>query len=264
MQGYCISTRKPEFMLQLLATLKQGIKKRYHRKFGPYRDVVVVSYPKSGRTWLRVMLHDLNIIPAFEHDGSQHDLHLPYWKLSTDKSEYSNQRIIFLTRDPRDTAVSSYFQVTKRHKLYNGSISEFIRDDRYGIKKILKFHSIWDQNRHVPVDFKLIKYEDLQNDPFTNMSELLSFLEFTHIDEKKLRKIIQFYQFDNMQKLEKQGYFKKTFKNVLYPKDPNDQNTYKTRKGKVGGFKEYFTREDLEYCNQVMNEFPNPFYRDAV
>ncbi|MGM0531329.1 MAG: sulfotransferase domain-containing protein [Bacteroidota bacterium] len=251
-------------MLQLLATLKQGIKKRYHRQFGPFRDVVVISYPKSGRTWLRVMLNDFNILPTYEHDGSQNSLNIPYWNLPEDKAEYSNNRIIFLARDPRDTVVSSYFQVTKRHQVYNGSISEFIRDDRYGIKKILKFHSIWDQNRHIPSDFKLIKYEDLHVAPFNVMKELLGFLKVHDIDEEKLRNIIWFYRFNNMHKLEKQGYFKRTFKNILYPKDPNDQDTYKTRKGKVGGFDEYFTREDIEYCNQVMKEFPNPFYRDAL
>lgn len=251
-------------MLQLFATLKYGIKKRYHRNFGPYRDAVVISYPKSGRTWLRVMLNDLNILPGYEHDGSQNDLNMSYWELPEDKAGYTNHRIIFLARDPRDTVVSSYFQMTKRHKEYNGSISEFIRDDRYGIKKILKFHSIWDQNRHIPVDFKLIKYEDLHAAPFSVMKELLGFLNVHDIDEEKIQNIIWFYRFDNMHKLEKQGYFKKTFKNILYPKDPNDRDTYKTRKGKVGGFKEYFTREDLEYCKQVMKEFPNPFYRDAV
>ena len=51
---------------------------------------------------------------------------------------------------------------------------------------------------------------------------------------------------------------------MLYPKDTNDQDTYKTRKGKVGGFEEYFNREDIAYCNQVMKEFPNPFYWDAI
>jgi len=251
-------------MLQLFATLKQGIKKRYNRKFGPYRDVVVISYPKSGRTWLRVMLNDLHIIPTYEHDGSQNPLNVPYWDLSEDKSYYSRNRIIFMVRDPRDTVVSAYFQMTKRHEDYKGTISDFIRDDRYGIKKILKFHEIWHKNRDVPAGFKLIRYEDMHEDPLTVMKDLLGFLRVKKLDENKLQRIIQFYQFNNMHNLEKQGYFKKSFKGVLYPKDVNDKESYKTRKGKVGGFFEYFSEDDLEYCNQVMKEFPNPFYGHVV
>ena len=249
-------------MLQLFETLKQGMRKRYNRKFGPYRDVVVISYPKSGRTWLRVMLNDLHIIPTYEHDGSQNPLNLPYWELPEDKSQYKTNRIVFMVRDPRDTVVSAYFQMTKRHESYNGSISDFIRDDRYGIKKILKFHDIWYKNRHVPEGFTLVKYEDLHGDPFKVMKNLLEFLQVKSIDQNKLHRIIQFYQFNNMHKLEKQGYFKKSFKGVLYPKDVNDEESFKTRKGKVGGFHEYFSDEDIEFCSQVMEEFPNPFYKD--
>ncbi len=251
-------------MLQLFATLKQGIRKRYNRQFGPYRDVIVISYPKSGRTWLRVMLNDLHIIPSYAHDGSQNALNIPYWDLPENKSHYSRNRIVIMVRDPRDTVVSSYFQMTKRHESFNGTISDFIRDERYGIKKILKFHEIWNKNRHVPAGFKLIKYEDMHEDPLAVMKDLLEFLRVKKLDEDKLQRIIQFYQFNNMHKLEKQGYFKKTFKGVLSPKDVNDKESYKTRKGRVGGFYEYFSEDDLEYCNQVMREFPNPFYPHGV
>ncbi|MFP4620043.1 MAG: sulfotransferase domain-containing protein [Bacteroidales bacterium] len=251
-------------MQQIFSNLKEGIKKRYHWYFGPYRNVAVVSYPKSGRTWLRVMLHDLKVIPVYYHDGSQNALDITYYDLPEDKSGFSRNIVIFLVRDPRDTVVSSYFQMTRRHKAFEGTISDFIRDDRYGIKKILKFHEIWHKNHHLPKDFKLIKYEDMHEDTFGVMKDLLEFLNVNRVDEDQLKKIIWFYQFNNMQKLEKHGYFKKSFKRVLYPKDMNDQESYKTRKGKVGGFHEYFSDEDIEYCNQVMKEFPNPFYRDAI
>ena len=248
-------------MIQPLETLKQGIKKRYNKYLGPYRDVVVISYPKSGRTWLRVMLNDLNIIPTYEHDGSQNGLGLSWQELSEDKSRYQQNRIVFMVRDPRDTVVSAYFQMTKRHQDYDGSLSEFIRDDRYGIRKILRFHEIWYKNRDVPADFMVVKYEDLHSAPLDTMKALLDFLGRKRTDEQKLREIIGFYQFENMHKLEKQGYFKKSLKGVLSPKDVNDEDSYKTRKGKVGGYREYFSEEDLEYCHWVMQEFPNPFYK---
>ena len=51
---------------------------------------LMVSFPKSGRTWVRVMLDSVNCKLRYTHDGSD----LP---------------LLFLHRDPRDTAVSGFF-----------------------------------------------------------------------------------------------------------------------------------------------------------
>jgi len=251
-------------MRSIIANVRQELKKKYHRYLGPYRDVVVVSYPKSGRTWLRVMLNDLGIIPSYEHNGSQNARGLPYQDLPDDKSAYSGKRVLFMVRDPRDTVVSAYFQMTKRHQAFEGSMAEFIRDDRYGIKKVLRFHEIWYNNRQVPVDFKMIRYEDLHRAPLETMEGVLDFFDGKKRHYKKLQQVIDLYQFNNMHRLEQQGYFNHKFKGVLRPGDANDQESYKTRKGKVGGFYAYFSEEDLAYCKAVMQENPNPFYSGEI
>jgi hypothetical protein len=247
-------------MFQPLATLKQGIRKRYYRWLSPYRDLVVVSYPKSGRTWLRVMLNDMGVVPTYTHDGSQNPRMIPCQELPDDKSAFARNRVVFMVRDPRDTVVSSYFQVTNRHKDYNGSLKDFMRDDRFGIQKVLKFHEIWDRNRSVPKDFMVVRYEDLKADTFGAMKELLQFIRPGRVKEDKLRRVIDFYEFENMHKLEKQGYFRGTYKGVLSPGDKNNQESYKTRKGKVGGYVEYMDDDDLEYARRIMTQHPNPFY----
>src|SRR5262249_15835373 len=103
----------------------------------------IVSFPKSGRTWLRVMLDDVGAKAAFTPDGSDHPLRQPWAALQADKSRYKGGSILLLVRDPRDTAVSGYFQVTRRLKLSNASISEVLRDERHGIKKICHFNLQW-------------------------------------------------------------------------------------------------------------------------
>ena len=88
--------------------------------------VVVISYPKSGRTWLQLMLGEYitrhfdldvrNVIAIKEYTKRlqgvprikfAHDAR-PQWKSAAeqvlDKSAYRDQHIILLARDPRDIA----------------------------------------------------------------------------------------------------------------------------------------------------------------
>ena len=67
---------------------------------------VCVSYPKSGRTWLRVLMADLRVSMGFTHLDAGADK--KSWgkrhsNLRTPK--VSQRKIIFLHRDPRDTVV---------------------------------------------------------------------------------------------------------------------------------------------------------------
>ena len=41
----------------------------------------VISFPKSGRTWLRVMLDRLGVSMHYTHAGSQHSLGVHHQKL---------------------------------------------------------------------------------------------------------------------------------------------------------------------------------------
>src|SRR5258705_13162287 len=103
----------------------------------------IVSFPKSGRTWLRVMLDDVGAKAGFTHDGSDHQLRQPLAALEADKSRYKGASVLLLVRDPRDTAVSGYFQVTRRLKISDATVSDVLRDERHGIKKICHFNLLW-------------------------------------------------------------------------------------------------------------------------
>ena len=101
----------------------------------------------------------------FTHDGSSNTEGRPWQDLDTDKSRYHGKKVVYLTRDPRDVVVSCYFQATRRKSLFHGTISEFIRSDKYGIRKIVAFNRIWHAARNVPEAFLLVRYEDLHVAP---------------------------------------------------------------------------------------------------
>ena len=151
-------------------------------------DTYVLSYPKSGRTWLRALIGKYlslkyniseNLIlsteiltsksnlprVSFTHNGSAMIDKTKYKKLFRDKRKYTDKKVILMGRDIKDTLVSAYFQATKRINVFEGTISEFIATDQFGILKILTFYDIWLQNRHVPKSFLFIRYEDLHQDP---------------------------------------------------------------------------------------------------
>ena len=107
-----------------------------HRKL-QQADWLLVSWGKSGRTWLRVML---SRVYELKYGLAEHDLvefdnlhsknpeipkvfftHGNYLRDYTGhgydtKVDYYGKRIVLLVRDPRDVAVSQYFQWKYRMK----------------------------------------------------------------------------------------------------------------------------------------------------
>ena len=109
-------------------------------------EAIVVSFPKSGRTWLRVMLDALGIACEYTHDTSSYEDALIFEEMRCCEPHYQNRVVIFIHRDPRDTVVSGFFQLTKRlarRRTYVGDLSDFVRDPRHGIEKIVRFNLAW-------------------------------------------------------------------------------------------------------------------------
>lgn len=240
-----------------------------------YAGVFIISYPKTGRTWLRVMLgkalvlkYQLNnkmlldtfyltkeagLIPTvFSHDGPFLLRNsAPYYNMNFNEKLYKKKKVIFLIRDIRDTLVSSYFEESKRLKIYEGSLSDFIRDKRFGAKKIVTFYNIWYINRSIPTQFLLIRYEDMYKRPIENLRQVLNFINLKEIEEEILKAAVSFASFDQMKKMEEQNIFGDS---ILRPGIKSDNESYKVRRGKIGGFVDYFTKEDLLYIDQVVME----------
>lgn len=237
--------------------------------------IQVISYPKCGRTWLTVMVgeyikrkHNIIVSDLMKiHDYSKvlkgipnikfgHD-DRPIWKtpeqLERDKSKYKLDKVILLVRDPKDVIVSAYFERTKRVPkrrndvpVFEGSMSEYVRQEVGGINTIIEFYNLWLSNKHIPHNFTIVKYEDMSKDTFNTLISVLTFIGFKNIDETIINQIIEFTKFENMQKLERENYFESVY---LKPGDVNDNESYKVRKGKVGGYTEYLNSDDIKYLN---------------
>ena len=99
-----------------------SMKRLFHKRILRARRVTVISHPRSGRNWLRQMLHDVSVNPKYSHAGSKHSLQLHADEICQGIERYHRHRIVFMHRDPRDVLVS-YFHQRCRKGAWDGDLS---------------------------------------------------------------------------------------------------------------------------------------------
>jgi hypothetical protein len=252
----------------------------------------IVSHPKCGRTWLAVMLSkvlnetynldmneefsiieitkkiaqekDQNVaLTDFHHDSScfRRAHRFSYLRHDT-KKDFAGQHVILLVRDPRDVLVSSFHQILQRDKNAHSivpDISKFIRDDVYGISKILAFYASWERNTDVPASFAVIRYEDMHDDPVAAVRMVLQAMG-AKIDEQAIRNAVNASTFQQMQKIEREGHYKAGA--LTFAGDEN-LNAMKARKGKIGSYREELSDEDIDFLDGSIRDNGCAFYSKA-
>lgn len=215
---------------------------------------MVISFPKSGRTQLRVMLHAAGLEASFSHAGSSEARGRTAAELAPALRYWRRHRILFLVREPRDTAVSAYFQARDRAGVYRGDLSAFLRDPRYGLEKILLFHLLWLEAGPRFRDFLAIEYEAMQSDPAATFRRAASFLAGRPPDEAAVRRAVEAGRFETMRRLEESGEGAELFGLALSPGRPGESDSYKTRRGVVGGWRDYFGDEDSDFAEALFRK----------
>ncbi|MBN2451067.1 MAG: sulfotransferase domain-containing protein [Lentisphaeria bacterium] len=254
----------------------------YRRRWRRSGAAFLLSYPKAGRTWVRLLLGKV-LADHFGLDASfddilaldhLHDLypHVPlieprhddYPQLKTPdelvarKDEYRHSRVILLVRDPRDLAVSAYFQMTRRRGKFSGSLGDFLRGPRGGIDTVIRFHNIWAACRNEPAAFLLVRYEDLRVDTARELRRMVDSLGLRKVGDDVLAAAVEYASFSNMRRQEtsRDG----SGPNRLDGGTAGDAESLKTRKGKVGGFAEYMTPEDAAWLTRRLEQELDPMY----
>jgi hypothetical protein len=96
----------------------------------------------------------------------------------------------------------------------------------------------------------------LRASPSERFRELLAVLGESSPDENIFQEALEFSQFENMQKLEAAGSFDS---NILHPGDVRDPESFKVRRGKVGGYREYLSVEDQQFAAVTIRELDRRF-----
>jgi hypothetical protein len=250
-------------------------------------DAIVLSIPKSGRTWLRAFVaayfcarhgFEMSLEPEryghpsipriiYTHDTfEQRTKAERVWdrlrgKYLIPAGELRRARIILLARDPRDAFVSLYVQMTRRTKetpdeLKQKSASELLRDPAFGIRSIIQVMNGWLAELDGRPNFTLVRYEALRADPAAGFREVLAALGEASPDEPAFAHALTFSDFGNMKKLEQQGAFESK---ILRAGDVHDPESFKVRRGKVGGFSEYLSADDQQYAAVALRDLDARF-----
>jgi hypothetical protein len=255
--------------------------KEEHRKL-KLADGVIVSFGKSGRTWLRVMLsrfyqvkygigerhligfdnlHKKNrAIPKlfFTHDNYLKD----YTGNRDSKADFYDKKVVLLVRNPLDVAVSQFFQWKYRmrpgKKALNqypehGSdieIYDFLMDPDAGLAKIFDYLNLWASEAGKIKDLLIVRYEDMRSNTGEVLEKIVTFLG-TPGEQDQIQEAVRFASVENMRNMET----KRTFwlsGNRMVAKDKSNPNSYKVRKAKVGGYRDYFDDKQIQVLNQLV------------
>jgi hypothetical protein len=247
-------------------------------------DALIVSIPKSGRTWVRTFLcayfcekigrpftlepEQSDGIPriVYTHDLFEQRTKADRWdkvrgKYLIPARERTRLPVVLLVRDPRDAFVSLYVQLTRRTKetpdeLKKKSAAELLRDPAFGIESMVEIMNGWLAEWAGRPNFLLLRYETLREDPGPGFRELLQLLGERPPQSAALAHALEFSDFGHMKKLESSGTFESK---ILRAGDARDPESFKVRRGKIGGFGDYLSPEDQVYAAGVLQKLDPRF-----
>lgn len=247
-------------------------------------DALVVSIPKSGRTWVRTFLcayfcEKVRQPFSLEPEQSQGVPHIIYthdlfeqrtkadgWdklrgKYLIPERERTGRPVILLARDPRDAFVSLHIQLTRRtretpEELKQMSASELLRDPAFGIESMVEIMNSWLAEWSGRGGFLLLLYERLRSDPAPGFRQLLQVLGEQPVEEKAFSHALEFSDFGHMRKLESAGAFASK---ILRAGDARDPESFKVRRGKIGGFEDYLSPNDQLYASAALQKLDRRF-----
>jgi len=238
----------------LFNKLQQIGKQNSSSPFLSDQDVLLISYPRSGNTWVRFLL--ANIIKPAGLEIDFHNVHYYVPELNRNneiiqaldpprvvkthalyKSAYP--RVIYLVRDGRDVYVSYYHYRLKQ--LDEGiTFGDFLRRDDHFPSRWKEHIDSWLTSGMGGENLLLVRYEDLLEEPEAELKRMVAFIGLESSDQA-IHQAVEDSRFDRMREIDQT---KGRKYNLTGTKDF-------VRKGKAGTWRDEFKPEDIEYFKRT-------------
>jgi len=231
-------------------------------------DVFIVSYPRSGNTWMRFLVGGLAFQKDINFDNMEQyvpDIHRcthshlesldrPRYLKSHEPYDARYPKVIYLIRDPRDVAVSYYKWLLKFNKTtqtLDSFIVGFINNEtRYGGWG--NHVSSWYQNaERVKKKALFIRYEDLLEDTVGQLLKTASFLELD-CSQDCIADVVANNAFTRMQKKEEAAQDNDLFRGTR-------ANIKFIRKGTAGEWREHLSTNQVVLFANSFGELASRF-----
>lgn len=249
-------------------------------------DYAVVSFGKSGRTWVRVMVSRLyqtrygmaedSLLEFDNYFRANHDIprvfftHDNYLRDFTgdggSKRAYADKRVLLLVRHPADVAMSQYFQWRHRMRPHKIRLNDYPRDRDLtewdflmgpsGIDKVISFMNEWADGLAEVRDGLTVRYEDLRAHTVEELRRIAGFLKLP-ADDDDLADAVDYASVANMREREAKAASDSA---RLRAADPSNPDSFKTRRAKVGGFRDYFDDGQIEAIEARVDEALDPAF----
>lgn len=222
-------------------------------------DVYLVSYPKSGNTWVRFLIgnyitngqvdfsNDYSLLPDIHFNPEQIKNVSFSPRIIKSHFQYTKdyKRIIYIVRDGRQVALSLYYYLLSKNKISGLSFSEFLNahfytgDNVFGLGKWNSHVLSWLKKNEVS-SILLIKYEDLHSDTKNQLIKILSFIGI-FISEDLLKLAIEKSSFISMKSSEENN------KEIVKKTHNFSDSSYGfVREGKPFTWRERYTEKEKE------------------
>lgn len=255
-------------------------------------DVLLASSMKTGTTWLKALIpcimdpyarlvnddddgyqdpliqsHPNELIPSLEvqifAQNSTYDIsgmpsprlfrtHLPYTKLPESIKSPGNSKIVYITRNPKDTFVSLWHFFNSIRTVEQGPLPLIQMFDKFcnGVHAFGPFHDhvleYWKESVKRPEKILFLKYEELKRDPRGEVKKLALFLERPFGKEEEVDKVLWRCSFERLKSLE-------VNRNGVDPWAGFPKTAY-FRLGVVGDWKNSLTEEMKERLDQITSK----------
>ena len=240
-------------------------------------DAAVVSYPKSGRTFVRAMLARLyqrrfgiderkllefptllrapRHVPRvlFTHAGDT--MRTPQ-QIHVDPADYARTKLVLIARHPGDIAISRYHHLRHRsrdkarQRLADQPLETFVWADEGGIPSVVSFLN---QFAALP-GVTIIRYEDFLAQPAESLKAVADAIGLT-ADENDIADAVEFGRLPNLKQREREGYFTSS---RLRQVRKGDEQSGKVRSGKSGGYRVQLSAEEAARIDAYVAEHLDP------
>ncbi|KAM3269298.1 hypothetical protein P3S67_030180 [Capsicum chacoense] len=251
-------------------------------------DIILVTNPKSGTTWLKSLLFALinrkkysifeqnhplfvknshELVPSFEFELGHNpnfsfstsprllSTHLPYTLLPKSVQD-SRNKLVYLCRNPRDTFISTlhFANNLRLHHKDTNSIEEMFDFFCKGVVPFGPFWNhildYWKQSIEKPNKVLFLMYEEVKTQPKLHLKRLAEFLECPFsIEEENHGVVDQILRMCSLENLSNLEVNKNG-------KSSASEMEYKVffRKGEVGDWTNYFTTEMTEKLDHIIKQ----------